>query len=69
MLFRRRVAAPVADRLTETQATVHKCQAWFHGGMSRDKANKILQAHASTDGYVNMVLHGYVISKILKLKL
>ena len=55
--------------MTETQATVHKCQAWFHGGMSRDKANKILQAHASTDGYVNMVLHGYVISKILKLKL
>ena len=38
--------------MTETQATVHKCQAWFHGGMSRDKANKILQAHASTDGYV-----------------
>ena len=52
MLFRRRIAAPVADRLTETQATVHKCQAWFHGGMSRDKANKILQAHATTDGYV-----------------
>merc|ERR1719427_629908 len=53
--FRRRVAAPVADRLTETQATVHKCQAWFHGGMSRDKANKILQAHASTDGYVVLI--------------
>ena len=52
IFFRRRVAAPVADRLTETQATVHKCQAWFHGGMSRDKANKILQAHANTDGYV-----------------
>jgi len=64
--FRRRVAAPVADRLTETQATVHKCQAWFHGGMSRDKANKILQAHASTDGVFlvrdSSVAGGFVIS-------
>jgi len=66
MPFRRRVAAPVADRLTETQATVHKGQAWFHGGMSRDKANKILQAHANTDGVFlvrdSSVAGGFVIS-------
>ena len=52
VMCRRRVAAPVAERLTETQASVHRSQAWFHGGMSRDKANKILAAHSGTDGLV-----------------
>jgi len=64
--FRRRVAASVADRLTETQATVHKLQPWYHGGMTRDKANKILQNHANTDGVFlvreSSVAGGFVIS-------
>ena len=25
-------------------------QAWFHAGLVRDKANKILTTHANTDG-------------------
>lgn len=64
--FRRRVAASVADRLTETQATVHKLQPWYHGGMTRDKANKILQLHLNTDGVFlvreSSVAGGFVIS-------
>ena len=44
------MAAPVADKLTETQATVHRTQAWFHPSLTRDKANKILAPHISTDG-------------------
>jgi len=64
--FRRRLAQPVNDRLTDTQAKVHKYQPWFHWGMSRDKANKILQAHANTDGVFlvreSSVAGGFVIS-------
>jgi len=64
--FRRRVAAPVAELLTETQATIHKDQPWFHGGMSRDVATKILQFHANIDGVFlvreSSVAGGYVIS-------
>jgi len=64
--FRRRVAAPVADRLTETQATVHRCQAWYHATITRDKANKILTHHISTDGVFlvreSSVAGGFVIS-------
>lgn len=64
--FRRRVAAPVADRLTETQATVHRGQAWYHAAMTRDKANKILAAHCHTDGVFlvreSSVAGGFVIS-------
>ena len=66
VMCRRRVAAPVAERLTETQASVHRSQAWFHGGMSRDKANKILAAHLATDGVFlvreSSVAGGFVIS-------
>jgi len=64
--FRRRVAAGVFDKLTETQATIHKSQDWFHPGMVREKANKILQAHANTDGVFlvreSSVSGGFVIS-------
>jgi len=64
--FRRRVAAGVFDKLTETQATIHKSQDWFHAGMVREKANKILQAHANTDGVFlvreSSVSGGFVIS-------
>jgi len=64
--FRRRVAAPVADRLTETQATVHRRQPWYHSTMTRDKANKILAVHTSTDGVFlvreSSVAGGFVIS-------
>lgn len=64
--FRRRVAASVADRLTPTQATVHCIQPWYHGGMNRDKANKILTGHVNTDGVFlvreSSVAGGFVIS-------
>jgi len=64
--FRRRVAAPVGDRLTETQCTVHRSQAWYHAAMTRDKANKILAAHLHTDGVFllreSSVAGGFVIS-------
>lgn len=64
--FRRRVAAPVADRLTETQATVHRSQAWYHAAIARDKANKILAHHINTDGVFlvreSSVAGGFVIS-------
>jgi len=64
--FRRRVAAPVADRLTETQATVHRSQAWFHINLTRDRANKILAPHTNTDGVFlvreSSVAGGFVIS-------
>ena len=64
--FRRRVAAPVAERLTETQATVHRSQAWYHAAIARDKANKILAHHINTDGVFlvreSSVAGGFVIS-------
>jgi len=64
--FRRRVAASVADRLTATQCSVHTTQPWYHGGMNRDKANKLLQAHINTDGVFlvreSSVAGGFVIS-------
>ena len=60
------MAAPVADKLTETQATVHRSQAWYHSAMTRDKANKILAAHLATDGVFlvreSSVAGGFVIS-------
>lgn len=66
MLIRRRVSAPVADRLTETQATVHRSQAWFHINLTRDRANKILAPHTNTDGVFlvreSSVAGGFVIS-------
>ena len=65
-MIRRRVAAPVADRLTETQATVHRSQAWFHINLTRDRANKILAPHTNTDGVFlvreSSVAGGFVIS-------
>jgi len=64
--FRRRVAASVADRLTPTQSTVHTHQPWYHGGMNRDRANKVLQAHVAADGVFlvreSSVAGGFVIS-------
>jgi len=64
--FRRRVAAPVQDRLTEIQATVHKSQAWYHANITRDKANKILANHLNTEGVFlvreSSVAGGFVIS-------
>ena len=40
----------MSDKLTHTQANIHKSQAWFHASLVREQANKILQAHANTDG-------------------
>ncbi|XP_023332832.1 uncharacterized protein LOC111704733 [Eurytemora carolleeae] len=64
--FRRRVAAVVSDKLTETQANVHKSQAWFHAGLVRERAHKILQQHTAVDGVFlvreSSVSGGFVIS-------
>ena len=60
------MAAPVADRLTETQASVHLRQAWYHAAISRDRATKILAPHTATDGVFlvreSSVTGGFVIS-------
>jgi len=64
--FRRRVAKAACEKLTETQATIHKSQPWYHPGLVRDRANKILQAHANTDGVFlvreSSVANAFVIS-------
>ena len=56
----------MAERLTETQATVHRSQAWYHAAIARDKANKILAHHINTDGVFlvreSSVAGGFVIS-------
>jgi len=71
--FRRRVAAAVSDKLTETQATIHKQQHWFHPSLVREQANKILQTHANTDGVFlvreSSVAGGFVISYTFSNKL
>ena len=44
--FRRKIEARNVDHLlTETQANIHKEQPWFHKGVSRDIAQKILASH------------------------
>jgi hypothetical protein len=64
--FRRRVAKAASEKLTETQANIHRRQPWYHAGLVRDRANKILQAHANTDGVFlvreSSVTGAYVIS-------
>lgn len=48
--FRRKIEPTNVDHLlTETQATIHKDQPWFHKGVSRDLSQKILASHC-TDG-------------------
>lgn len=52
--FRRKIEPTNVDHLlTETQATIHKDQPWFHKGVSRDLSQKILASHC-TDGWVIM---------------
>ena len=44
--FRRKIEPQNVDHLlTETQANIHKDQAWFHKGVSRDLAQRILGSH------------------------
>lgn len=44
--FRRKIEPKNVDHLlTETQANIHKQQIWFHKGVSRDIAQKILASH------------------------
>ncbi len=48
--FRRRVSPKeVEPLLTDTQATAHSNMPWFHRGVGRDVAQRILAAH-SVDG-------------------
>ena len=41
----------VIDLLTESQSQIHLAEPWFHRGLSRDVAQKILATH-NVDGYV-----------------
>lgn len=64
--FRRKIEARNVDHLlTETQANIHKEQPWFHKGVSRDIAQKILASHC-VDGLFlvreSSVAGGFVIS-------
>ena len=44
--FRRKIEPKNVDHLlTETQSNIHKEQPWFHKGVSRDIAQKILASH------------------------
>lgn len=49
--FRRKCVSPkdVEPYLTETQAKVHTIQPWFHKGIGRDLAQRILATH-NVDG-------------------
>ncbi len=48
--FRRKVSPKeVEPLLTETQSTVHTRMPWFHRGISRELAQRILAAH-NVDG-------------------
>ena len=42
----------VIDLLTESQSQIHLAEPWFHRGLSRDVAQKILATH-NVDGCVN----------------
>lgn len=64
--FRRPIEPTDVDHLlTETQANIHKNQAWFHKGVGRDLAQRILGSH-SVDGCFlvreSSVQGGFVIS-------
>lgn len=64
--FRRKIEPKNVDHLlTETQANIHKQQIWFHKGVSRDIAQKILASHC-VDGLFlvreSSVAGGFVIS-------
>ena len=43
----------VIDLLTESQSQIHLAEPWFHRGLSRDVAQKILATH-NVDGYVTL---------------
>lgn len=50
--FRRKcLPGNVKNLLTECQSTIHKSQPWFHRGVGRDAAQRILATH-SVDGQV-----------------
>jgi len=64
--FRRKIEPKNVDHLlTETQSNIHKEQPWFHKGVSRDIAQKILASHC-VDGLFlvreSSVAGGFVIS-------
>ena len=40
----------VIELLTESQSQIHLAEPWFHRGLSRDVAQKILASH-NVDGY------------------
>jgi hypothetical protein len=44
--FRRKIDTSKVDHLlTDTQANIHRSQPWFHKGVGRPLAQKILAAH------------------------
>ena len=50
--FRRKIDTSKVDHLlTNSQATIHRSQPWFHKGVSRQLAQKILSSH-NFDGSV-----------------
>lgn len=64
--YRRKIVPTNVDHLlTETQANIHKEQPWYHKGIGRDIAQRILVSH-SVDGLFlvreSSVQGGYVIS-------
>jgi len=64
--FRRKIEPQNVDHLlTETQANIHKDQAWFHKGVSRDLAQRILGSHCIDGLFLareSSVQGGFVIS-------
>ena len=49
----------VIELLTESQSQIHLAEPWFHRGLSRDVAQKILASH-NVDGYDSCILIIYV---------
>ena len=45
----------VIELLTESQSQIHLAEPWFHRGLSRDVAQKILASH-NVDGYDSCLL-------------
>lgn len=63
--FRRKITPSADSRMTELQRTIHKTQPWFHPGIGRELAQRILATH-SVDGVFlvreSSVKGGFVIS-------
>jgi len=68
--FRRKVLPKeVIDLLTESQSQIHLAEPWFHRGLSRDVAQKILATHNVDGAFLvrdSSVAGGFVISYVAK---